>query len=229
MECDPGRIGRADYGAFAVRPVIAFDALFGVVAGFALLDDEASAADATVARVKHIQVIRHAIEDRSPRSGIGASAIAHEWNVNSVLGMRRRNSGGRRRHYRHAESKLAETHGCFSPIFAPAPSQRARLSTGQSAGAGIGVKRAPPLLEPQDLLELSYGTARGRASAVCGRQIRKPAAICSSPAHRRAADLSRHSRGGGWAGSEKRIEEIAAWEHDRNANHAKANWQFPSI
>jgi hypothetical protein len=22
------------------------------------------------------------------------------------------------------------------------------------------------------------------------------------------------------------IEEIAAWEHDRNANHAKANWHF---
>ncbi|MCK1742467.1 IS630 family transposase, partial [Bradyrhizobium sp. 139] len=22
------------------------------------------------------------------------------------------------------------------------------------------------------------------------------------------------------------VEEIAAWEHDRNANHAKANWQF---
>jgi hypothetical protein len=22
------------------------------------------------------------------------------------------------------------------------------------------------------------------------------------------------------------IDEIAAWEHDRNANHAKANWQF---
>ena len=22
------------------------------------------------------------------------------------------------------------------------------------------------------------------------------------------------------------IEEIAAWEHDRNANHTKADWQF---
>ena len=22
------------------------------------------------------------------------------------------------------------------------------------------------------------------------------------------------------------IDEIAAWEHDRNANHTKANWQF---
>ena len=22
------------------------------------------------------------------------------------------------------------------------------------------------------------------------------------------------------------IDEIAAWEHDRNANHAKANWHF---
>jgi hypothetical protein len=22
------------------------------------------------------------------------------------------------------------------------------------------------------------------------------------------------------------VDEIAAWEHDRNANHAKANWQF---
>jgi hypothetical protein len=22
------------------------------------------------------------------------------------------------------------------------------------------------------------------------------------------------------------VEEIAAWEHDRNANHTKANWQF---
>ena len=22
------------------------------------------------------------------------------------------------------------------------------------------------------------------------------------------------------------VEEIAAWEHDRNANHAKTNWQF---
>ena len=22
------------------------------------------------------------------------------------------------------------------------------------------------------------------------------------------------------------IEEIAAWEHDRNANHTKANWHF---
>jgi hypothetical protein len=56
------------------------------------------------------------------------------------------------------------------------------------------VKCAPPLLEPQDLLESSYGTpagpvpARGPASAVCGRQIRKPAAIRSSPAHSRAAD-----------------------------------------
>ena len=56
------------------------------------------------------------------------------------------------------------------------------------------MKCAPPLLQPQDLLELSYGTlagavpARGRASAVCGRQIRKPAAIRSSPAHRCAAD-----------------------------------------
>jgi hypothetical protein len=76
-----------------------------------------------------------------------------------------RNSGGRRRHYRHAESKLAETHGCFSPIFAPAPSQRARFSTGQSAGAGIGVNCAPPLLEPQDLLESSYGTPAGTVPA----------------------------------------------------------------
>ena len=24
------------------------------------------------------------------------------------------------------------------------------------------------------------------------------------------------------------IEEIAAWEHDRNANHTKADWQFTS-
>jgi hypothetical protein len=22
------------------------------------------------------------------------------------------------------------------------------------------------------------------------------------------------------------VEEIAAWQHDRNANHTKANWQF---
>ena len=22
------------------------------------------------------------------------------------------------------------------------------------------------------------------------------------------------------------VEEIAAWEHDRNANHTKADWQF---
>jgi len=22
------------------------------------------------------------------------------------------------------------------------------------------------------------------------------------------------------------LEEIVAWEHDRNANHTKANWQF---
>ena len=56
------------------------------------------------------------------------------------------------------------------------------------------MKCAPPLLEPQDLLESSYGAlagavpARGRASAVCGPQIRKPAVIRSSPAHRCAAD-----------------------------------------
>ncbi|MCK1744695.1 IS630 family transposase, partial [Bradyrhizobium sp. 139] len=25
------------------------------------------------------------------------------------------------------------------------------------------------------------------------------------------------------------VEEIAAWEHDRNANHAKANWQFSTF
>ena len=25
------------------------------------------------------------------------------------------------------------------------------------------------------------------------------------------------------------VEEIAAWEHDRNANHTKANWHFTTL
>ena len=82
--------------------------------------------------------------------------------------MCRRDRGGGRRNYRHAKSKLAETHGCFSPYFAPALSRHVRFSTGQSAGAGIGVKCAPPLPGPQDLLKLKSpyaGSCTSQATA----------------------------------------------------------------
>jgi len=33
-------------------------------------------------------------------------------------------------------------------------------------------------------------------------------------------------RPAGFPDKQTLVEEIAAWEHDRNANHTKANWHF---
>ena len=109
----PVEYGIDDDRVLALHGVVALDALFGVVAGFALLDDELGAADAAVALVQHVQVVRHAVGDGYPRARVGAGPIGEERNIDAVFRLRHGDRGARRRHDREAESKMFQTHWLF--------------------------------------------------------------------------------------------------------------------
>ena len=127
---------------FALHRVITLDTLFGVVAGFAFIDDELDAADATVALVKHVEIIGQPVGDGYPRPGEGAGPISEEWNVKSVLCLRRRDRGWNRGHYRQAESKMLQTHGRFSLLGAGLTGGSVRPSIPVSGTEGLPAGRS---------------------------------------------------------------------------------------
>src|ERR1700722_8546581 len=117
LKRNPGRTGIKDDGEFALHGLVALDAFFGVVTGLALVNDDLGAADAAIALVEHVQIIRHAVGDRYPGSGERAGAIAEERNVDAVFRLRRRD-GDRRDRYRQPESNVFPMHGVFSLVCA---------------------------------------------------------------------------------------------------------------
>ena len=81
----PVEYGVMTTGIAAFHRVIAFDALFGVVAVFAFLDDEPVAADAAITLVEHGEIIRNPLATGMPGSGKRAGSIGEERNEDSVL------------------------------------------------------------------------------------------------------------------------------------------------
>ena len=116
----PVEYGLTTAGFLPFTGVVAFDALLGVVAGLALFDDELDAADAAVALVEHVEIVRHAVGDRNARSGEGAGPIGEERNIDALFCMSRdrrdRQGGGDRQ----AERRDSFTHAVFLPLFARA-------------------------------------------------------------------------------------------------------------
>ena len=142
----PGGIGVDDERIARLHRVVAFDALLGVVAGLAFLDDDRGAADAAVPLVEHRQIVAQAVEDGDPRPGIGAGAVAEKRNEISLRRLCRRDRGRRRHHHCQAESKMLHTHGHSSLVRAGSPPtahrprsrrRERRYTPGPSAGVGI--------------------------------------------------------------------------------------------
>ena len=73
-------------GLLALHRLVAFDALLGVVARLAFLDDELDAADAAVALVQHLEIVVHAVRDRDARARERSGPIGEERHVDLVLG-----------------------------------------------------------------------------------------------------------------------------------------------
>ena len=128
MSCSviPVEYGLMTTGLLALDGVVALDALLGVVAGLAFLDDEAGAADAAITLVEHVEIIGHAVGDRYPGPGKRAGPIGEQRNVDAVRRLRRRDRGARRGHDRQAESKIFQTHWQFLLL------ELRRLSAGAS-------------------------------------------------------------------------------------------------
>src|SRR5271166_6393609 len=83
---DAGRPWIDDHRVLRLHRIVALEALLGVVAGLALVDDELDAADASVALVEHRQVVMHTVGDRRARSRKGAGAVGEERHVDRVFG-----------------------------------------------------------------------------------------------------------------------------------------------
>ena len=79
----PVEYGLTTTGFFALTVLVALDALLGVVAGLAFLDDDLDAADAAVALVEHRQIVVHAVGDRDARAGEGAGAVGEQRHVDA--------------------------------------------------------------------------------------------------------------------------------------------------
>jgi hypothetical protein len=82
---DAGRPGIDHDRVLALHRFIAFDALLGVVAGLAFLENELHAADAAVALVEHAEIVVHAVRDGDAGPGEGAGAVGEEGHIDRVL------------------------------------------------------------------------------------------------------------------------------------------------
>ena len=78
-----------------LQPVVAFDATVGLVAVFALLDDELDAVDAAVAFVDEVEIIDIAVSGRNTAGREGACAVSERGNELAFLGLGNADGAGR--------------------------------------------------------------------------------------------------------------------------------------
>ena len=108
----PVEYGLITTGFLLFTLLVALDALLGVVAGLAFLDDELDAADAAVALVEHVEVVVHAVGDRDAGTGERTGAVGQQRNVDAVLRLRRGDAARTRRPGRtgRAENEVFQLH-----------------------------------------------------------------------------------------------------------------------
>jgi hypothetical protein len=88
------RVERHRPAALALEPLVALDALLGVVLGLALLHDEPDAVDAAVALVEHREVVPQPVGERGAARSVGAGAVHQRWDEH-LLGLGRDRPGQR--------------------------------------------------------------------------------------------------------------------------------------
>ena len=108
--------------------------------------------------------------------------------------------------YAHVLKDLADTHFAHAKTIV-------LVQDNLSIHSKASLYEAFPAVEARRLVERSTGTTlqNTEAGPIWPSPTRRPNSQCLD---RRIPD------------KQTLIDEIAAWEHDRNANHTKADWQF---
>src|SRR5262245_16390767 len=148
---DPRAVGIDDGGAagLALQPLIALDALLGVVLGLALFPHELDAVDSAVAFVHESEIVEEADRDRNAARRVRPGPV-HEEGQELLLALRQRGARERRgeqRRDQQATEALSDTHAILRSVECGCVDEPAQCGNGHRRSFSLESchRRARPL------------------------------------------------------------------------------------